>query len=307
MKLVTIYKRLIANQSIQSFKDKIYLSIMKLYLINNINEQLPVQHFQLGCDYDNLHLYDHTRSVNQYLLDKYKLNFTDFCGSKGFYLSNHEEEELVKFRLDKETLKMVYPYSRIIFSFNENLKADETATIKCRIEYYQLLYETIDDFDFYEAYFNDSEFVKNIEFQKENNCRFINDCGESVEPNLSDFSFYFSSYEKDIFCFSPFINIFLECLELDRQSIISDIKEKIDESIVVKNKGSKYLLHEEKIVGKIKKLKSTLGTKIEKKIIPEMGVNEKLYKTWSNPISKTLANAIIEHFSSEMLKKYKII
>ena len=63
----------------------------------------------------------------------------------------------------QETLKMVYPYSRVIFSFNEKLKADETATIKCRIEYYQLLYETIDDFDFYEAYFNDSEFVKNIE------------------------------------------------------------------------------------------------------------------------------------------------
>ena len=280
---------------------------MKLYLINNINEQLPVQHFQLGCDYDNLHLYDHTRSVNQYLLDKYKLNFEDFCRSKGFYLSKHDEEELIKFRLEKETLKMVYPYSRIIFSFNEKLKADETATVKCRIEYYQLLNEAIDDFDFYEAYYNGTEFIKDIEFQKENKNKFKNDCGESVESNLADFSFYFTSYEKDILCFSPYINIFLECLELDKQFIIADIKKKIDESIVVKNKGSKYLLHEEKIVGKIKKLKSTLGTKIEKKIIPEMGVNEKLYKTWSNPISKTLANAIIEHFSSEMLKKYKII
>ena len=99
--------------------------------------------------------------------------------------------------------------------------------------------------------------------------KFKNDCGESVESNLADFSFYFTSYEKDILCFSPYINIFLECLELDKQLIIADIKGKIDESIVVKNKGSKYLLHEEKIVEKIKKLKSTLGTRVEKKIIPE--------------------------------------
>ena len=52
---------------------------------------------------------------------------------------------------------------------------------------------------------------------------------------------YFSSYEKDILCFSPFINIFLECLELDRQSIISDIKEKIDELINKEIKIDEYI------------------------------------------------------------------
>lgn len=288
---------------------------MKFYILQDLNSRLPRQEREYGYTKENEKnrwsaFCNVKKMTNNYLVNKYKKSlediYIDFGIQKKDYLRLINVDKTI--RIDDETKKIFYPYSRIEFSFNKNIKADEQAIVECNIEYYQHILKDIDSFDFYEESSNRDEFIKSIKLEDERlNTNTYKTNFDGIKKSCkANFGFYFTSYEKDIECFTPFIEIFMDMLHMDRERIIGEITQEVKKSLLTNKKGNKRLVNEELLFKNIENLKKKYTNNIIESIQPELGANKKLVISWSLPISRSVANALIEYFYTEVIKNFTV-
>ena len=119
------------------------------------------------------------------------------------------------FRIDQETCKIFYPYSRIIFEFDEHNYMKENSNMHCIIEHNQ--YVLIDINDLHTINENSYEFIEQLDLiEDDENYHNISNKTTEYLPILVNFDFKFTTNDSDIDIFLPYVDMLKHLLTRGR-------------------------------------------------------------------------------------------
>ena len=226
------------------------------------------------------------------------------------------------FRIDKKTCKIFYPYSRIIFEFDENSYMKDNSNVKCIIEYNQ--YVLFDIKDLGNINYNSCEFIKTLDIIQEdvniNSKKFVNKFYSNYQTTeckslLANFDFKFTTNDSDIDIFLPYVEILVEFLTMweinttgrkpliEKDFFVNSVQKIVDKNLIKKKKSNKRLINLDDVLDDLKELKKTIIPIIYEYLIKKNTLSESL-KKWFLGLSRTLTNVIVEHYFSKIIINY---
>ena len=225
---------------------------------------------------------------------------------------NETEHDKYYFRIDKETNKIFYPYSRLIFEFNPHDYQEENSSMKCIIENHVYTLIDVDSFHYIEE--NEKNFIKTIDILKDSktieeiqkNKHIDHSIYENNETNedkciIATFDFKFTINDTDIDIFLPHIDILLRYIWL--RDIEKNVHTIINNNLIIKKKGNKKLINLENTLKDINDLKKDTIPKIYERICKKIEETPKL-KRWILGLSKTLANVFVQYYFTRLITNY---
>lgn len=224
------------------------------------------------------------------------------------------------FRIDQDTCKIFYPYSRIIFEFDEHNYMEENSNLHCIIEYNQYALFDVDDLDTIK-----SELCSKNEIYTRNLNNFINQFDliqndvkiESINtkeyPSTKvNFDFKFTTNDSDIDIFLPYVDIFKEFLFknnhykspfFEENYFTKSIKQVIEKNLIKKEKMSKRNVNLDDVQKDLSELKKTIQPLMYNFLIYYNPIADPL-RRWVVGLSRTLTNVIVEHDFSKIIGNY---
>jgi len=262
-------------------------------------------------------------------------NITNFKLKQSFVKQNlnidicKSYENKYYFRIDHDTCKIFYPYSRIIFEFDEDNYIKDNSNMKCIIEYNQ--YALIDVKDLDTINYDSREFIKTLNLIQggvnSSTKKFIDKCGQSYCKNIeytpvcANFDFKFTTNDSDIDIFLPYVEILMEFIFRERihthlggdsgimrpfieeDYFTNSIKKVIEQNLIKKKKAHKRMINLEDTLEDLKTLKKNTEPIIYKYLADHNTLTESLRK-WFLGLSRTLTNVLVEHHFSKMIVNY---
>ena len=198
-------------------------------------------------------------------------------------------------------------FSIATFSFDENQKPTENSPISCILKKYYCLMVELNEYlsikDDFLYIMQNQKYSKTIDEKIKNEC--FNDVYyKDYTSSLSIFDIKLTTNTSDYDILIPHIDIFLDFFHMEVDSVIFKIQKAINNNLIKKEKGSKNLIDLEKTVEDINQIKLLYSNRMKVYFKHKLRMKDTLCSLWSIPISKTIANTIIEYHFSTMKLKY---
>ncbi len=226
------------------------------------------------------------------------------------------------FRIDRETCKIFYPYSRIIFEFDEHNYMEENSNMHCIIEHNQ--HALIDVDDLHTISENSFEFIEQLDLiEDDENYHNISNKTTEYSPILANFDFKFTTNDSDIDIFLPYVDMLKHLLTQGRMKIhagsewdgdilcpiitedyfINMIKKVLEKNLIKKDKSSKRNVNLDDVQKDLSALKKQTQPIIYKFLLKHNTIADPL-RRWVVGLSRTLTNVIIEHDFMKLIVNY---
>ena len=198
-------------------------------------------------------------------------------------------------------------FSLGIFSFDENQKPTDNSPVSCVLKKYYCLMVELNEYlsikDDFLYIMQNQKYSKTIDEKIKNEC--FNDVYyKDYTSSLSIFDIKLTTNTSDYDILIPHIDTFLDFFHMEVDSVIYKIQKAINNNLIKKEKGSKNLIDLEKTVEDINKIKFLYSNRMKVYFKHKLRMKDTLCSLWSIPISKTIANTIVEYHFSTMKLKY---
>ena len=226
------------------------------------------------------------------------------------------------FRIDQDTCKIFYPYSRIIFEFDEHNYMEENSNLHCIIEYNQYALFDVDDLDtiysklhpknqtinineVYNIFINQFDLIQNNVKTESINTK-------EYPSTKVNFDFKFTTNDSDIDIFLPYVDIFKEFLFknnhykspfFEENYFTKSIKQVIEKNLIKKEKMCKMNVNLDDVMEDLSALKKHIQPIIYEYLIYYNPIADPL-RRWIVGLSRTLTNVIVEHDFSKIISNY---